>query len=40
MYTEEDLGKLGLTVGKDSEENDKEKSLKCLLDMDLSEPEE
>ena len=40
MYTEEDLGKLGLTVGKDSEENDKEKSLKWLLDMDLSEPEE
>ena len=40
MYTEEDLGKLGLSVGKEADEDDKEKSLKWLLDMDLSEPEE
>jgi chemotaxis protein histidine kinase CheA len=40
VYTEEDLGKLGLSVKNESDEDNQEKSLKWLLDMDLSEPEE
>ncbi len=40
MYTENDLGKLRLTGMLDSEEDNQEKSLRWLLEMDLSEPEE
>ncbi len=40
MYTENDLGKLRLNGMIDSEEDNQEKSLRWLLEMDLSEPEE
>ncbi len=40
MYTDNDLGKLRLNGMMDSEEDNQEKSLRWLLEMDLSEPEE
>ena len=40
MYTEEDLSKLGLSVTGESEEDNQQKSLNWLLEMDLSEPKE
>lgn len=40
MYTENDLGQLALNGELDSEEDNQEKSLRWLLEMDLSEPEE
>ena len=40
MYTDNDLGKLRPTGMLDFEEDNQEKSLRWLLEMDLSEPEE
>ncbi|MEZ5503592.1 MAG: response regulator [Halioglobus sp.] len=40
MYTEKDLAKLRLDGATDSVEDNEEKSLRWLLEMDLSEPEE
>ena len=40
MYTDNDLGQLRLNGTLDSEEDNQEKSLRWLLEMDLSEPEE
>ncbi len=40
MYTEEDLSKLGLSVTGEAEEDNQQKSLNWLLEMDLSEPKE
>ena len=40
MYTENDLAQVRLNGALDSEEDNQEKSLRWLLDMDLSEPEE
>ncbi len=40
MYTDNDLGQLKLNGLLDSEDDNQEKSLRWLLEMDLSEPEE
>ena len=40
MYTEEDLSKLGLSLTGEAEEDNQQKSLNWLLEMDLSEPKE
>ena len=40
MYTEEDLSKLGLSVTGEADEDNQQKSLNWLLEMDLSEPKE
>lgn len=40
MYTEKDLGNLSLNGMTDLDEENQEKSLRWLLEMDLSEPEE
>jgi len=40
VYTEEDLSKLGLSVTGEAEEDNQQKSLNWLLEMDLSEPKE
>ena len=40
MYTDNDLGQLRLNGTLDSEEDNQEKGLRWLLEMDLSEPEE
>ncbi len=40
MYTDNDLGKLSLKGMADLDEENQEKSLRWLLEMDLSEPEE
>lgn len=40
MYTDNDLGKLSLNGMADLDEENQEKSLRWLLEMDLSEPEE
>ena len=40
MHTDNDLGKLRMNGMLDSEDENQEKSLRWLLEMDLSEPEE
>ncbi len=40
MYTDNDLGKLRMNGMLDAEDDNQEKSLRWLLEMDLSEPEE
>ncbi len=40
MQTDKNLGEASLNLGAEAEESDQEKSLRWLLDMDLSEPEE
>ncbi len=40
MYTDKDLGNLSPNGMMDFEEDNQEKSLRWLLEMDLSEPEE
>jgi chemotaxis protein histidine kinase CheA len=40
VHTDKKLDELSLSAAADSEETDQEKSLRWLLDMDLSEPEE
>ncbi|MCB1690383.1 MAG: response regulator [Halioglobus sp.] len=40
MHTDKKMGEASLNVGAEPEESDQEKSLRWLLDMDLSEPEE